>query len=108
MASGFGDMGSLLKQAQEMQRQLEKAKSELRDSKIEGRAGGGVVRVTVNGDRTDVFEVKIDQSVMEQNDTAMVEDLVRGALGDALRRARQNEEETLSKLTGGINLPGLS
>lgn len=100
-------MGNLLKQAQEMQRQLEKAKAELANAKIEGRAGGGVVSVTLNGDRTEIHGVHIDPTVLEQNDPTMVEDLLRGAISDALRRAKQNEDETLSKLTGGIHLPGL-
>ncbi|MEX1026361.1 MAG: YbaB/EbfC family nucleoid-associated protein [Planctomycetota bacterium] len=106
--SGLGEMGNLLKQAQEMQRQLEKAKTELKEARIEGRAGGGVVRLTLNGDRTEVTEVHVDPSVFEQSDASLVADLLRSALGDALRRAKVNEEETLSKLTGGLNLPGLA
>jgi len=105
--SGLGEMGNLLKQAQEMQRQLDRVRGELRSKSVEGSAGGGVVRVTLSADRHEVRDVVVAPEALSQNDPALINDLVRGALQDALRRAAQTESEELGKVTGGMQLPGL-
>ncbi len=105
--SGLGDMGNLLKQAQEMQRQIDKVKSELRTTMIEGSAGGGVVRIELSADRHEVKRVEIGPDVLQANDPKMLEDLVLGALQDALRRAEETEKKTIGQVTGGMHLPGI-
>lgn len=105
--SGLGEMGHLLKQAQEMQRQLDRVREELAKLEVEGFAGGGVVRVKVAADRKEVLGVTIAPEVLAEQDAPMVEDLVRAALQDALRRAAEAEKAAIGRVTGGMNLPGL-
>ena len=105
--SGLGEMGNLLKQAQEMQRQVDRVRSELRTRTVEGHAGGGVVRVELTADRHEVKSVHIAPDVLKGSDAAMLEDLVLGALQDALRRAQEVEREAIGRVTGGMQLPGL-
>jgi DNA-binding YbaB/EbfC family protein len=104
--SGLGDMGNLLKQAQEMQRQLDRAKEELRNTTIEGTAGGGSIRIEVSGLRQPL-SVSIDPEVLSGSDAGMLEDLVLAALRDALGKAEVKERDTMGGVTGGMNLPGL-
>lgn len=105
--SGLGEMGHLLKQAQEMQRQLDRVREELKKREVEGLAGGGVVRVRVTADRHEVRGVSIAPEVLAEKDAALVADLVQAALQDALRRAVEVEKEAIGRVTGGMNLPGL-
>lgn len=104
--SGFGDMGNLLKQAQEMQRNLDRVRAELKDQVVEGRGGGGAVRVEVNGDG-EVRAVHIDDEVAGSGDRAMLEDLVLAALRDGISRSMALRREKLGAVTGGLDLPGL-
>ncbi len=104
--SGLGDMGNLLKQAQMMQRELEKAQSELAQARVEGTAGAGAVRVAIDGDGH-VVELEISAETMANADKGMLEDLLLAALRDGIGRAQDLRKERLGKVTGGLNLPGL-
>jgi DNA-binding YbaB/EbfC family protein len=106
MSGAFGDMGNLLKQAQKMQRDLEKAREELKAMRIEGTAGGGVVRVEADGDGQ-ILSVRIQPGVLTGAQASMIEDLVVAAARDAFAKATVQREERLSKVSGGLNLPGL-
>ena len=106
MSAGFGELGSLLKQAQQMQRDLDKAREELKARSVEGTAGGGAVRVVVTGDRQ-VTKIEIDPALLAKPDKALLEDMLLIALRDGLGRAAKLSAETLGRVTGGINLPGL-
>ena len=106
MSGAFGDMGNLLKQAQKMQRDLERAREELKAARVEGSAGGGVVRVECDGEGR-IVRVKIQPDVLGSSDAAMVEDLVLAAARDAFAKATALREERLSQVSGGLNLPGL-
>jgi len=103
--SGLGDMGNLLKQAQEMQKEMEKARAEVAAARVEGNAGGGAVQVELDGDGM-IQRVTISPDV-DLKDRGMLEDLVLAALRDGIGRAHRLREERLSKVTGGLNLPGL-
>jgi DNA-binding YbaB/EbfC family protein len=105
--SGLGEMGNLLKQAQEMQRQVDRVRGELRTKIVEGRAGGGVVRVEITADRHEVKLVHISPDILKGNEPAMIEDLILGALQDAVKRAEETETEAIGRVTGGMQLPGL-
>ena len=105
--SGLGDMGNLLKQAQEMQRQLDKAKTDLRERQVEGQAGGGAVRIVLSGDRQEVHDVHVDADLVRSMEPGMLEDTFQAALRDALHRSHELEKEILGRVTGGMNLPGL-
>ncbi len=104
MSGSFGEMGNLLKQAQQMQRELERAKEELKALRIEGTAGGGVVRVEVDGDGM-VRGVSIRPDAA--GDVKLLEDLVLAAVRDALTRAAKEREVRMTRVTGGLPLPGL-
>ena len=105
--SGLGEMGNLLKQAQEMQRQIDRVRGELRTKTVEGFAGGGVVRIELSADRQEVKAIEISPEVTQANDPKMLADLVLGAVQDGLRKAQEVEKEALGKVTGGMHLPGL-
>ena len=106
MSGAFGDMGNLLKQAQQMQRELDRAREELRSAKVEGSAGGGAVRVEVNGDGQ-VQRIHIRPETLETKDAAAIESLVLAAVREGIDKAAALREERLARLTGGLNLPGL-
>lgn len=106
MSGAFGDMGNLLKQAQEMQRQMDKVRAELSEVEVVGTGGGGVVRVRVNGDG-EVLQLEIGDDVVASGDRGMIEDLVLAALRDGIGQAARLRKERLSSVTGGLNLPGM-
>lgn len=103
--SGLGEMGNLLKQAQEMQRQLDAVRAELRSRSVEGMAAGGAVRVALSADRHEVRGVHIAPGVPAE--ARLLEEAVAAALRDALKRAAEAEREAIGRITGGMNLPGL-
>lgn len=106
MSGAFGDMGNLLKQAQKMQRDLERAREELKTLRVEGTAGGGVVRVEADGNGQ-IVSVRIQPGVLAGAEAGMVEDLFLAAARDAFAKATALREERLSKVSGGLHLPGL-
>lgn len=106
MATGFGDMQSLLKQAQEMQRRMQDMQRALGERILEGTAGGGAVKAYVNGNQ-ELQAVKIDKAAVDPGDVETLEDLVAGAVRQALQLAKELRERELGKVTGGMNLPGM-
>ena len=107
MAKGIGGMGNLLKQAQEMQSRMAKIQEELAQKTVDGSAGGGMVQVTVNGQLA-LTRIKIDPSVINSEEKEMLEDLVMAAINDGMRKARDMASSEMSKITGGLKIPGLS
>ena len=106
MATGFGDMQGLLRQAQDMQRKLQDVQRSLGEQTVEGSAGGGAVKVVVSGNQ-DVVSVKILPAAVDPTDVETLEALVAGALKQAMQAARQLREREMQKVTGGLNLPGM-
>jgi nucleoid-associated protein EbfC len=106
MATGFGDMQSLLKQAQDMQRRMQDATRSLGERILEGSSGGGAVKAFVNGNR-ELQAVKIQKAAVDPNDVDTLEDLVTAAVRQALQAARELHEREMAKVTGGLNLPGM-
>jgi len=99
-----GAMGNLMKQAQKMQEDMQKAQEEVANMEVEGQAGGGMVKVVMNG-RHEIRKVSLDDSLM-QDDKEMIEDLLAAAVNDAVRRVEQQTQEKMSGITAGLNLPG--
>ena len=97
-------LGGLLKQAKEMQEKMGRMQEELAARSYTADAGGGMVEVTVNG-KQEVLNVRIDPTAM--NDSEILEDLIRAATNSALQRSQEAMKEELSKLTGGLALPGI-
>ena len=105
MAS-IGAMGDLLKQAQEMQSRMAKIQEELANKTVQGSAGGGMVQVTVNG-QFHMTAVQIEPAVINSAEKEMLEDLILAAVNDGMRKARELASSEMSKLTGGLKIPGL-
>jgi hypothetical protein len=99
----FGDMGGLMKQAQEMQKKMAEAQEAAAKAEVVGQAGAGLVKVTMNG-RHDVTSVSIDDSVLTE-EKELLEDLLAAAVNDAVRRVEAANQEAMKSITGGINLP---
>jgi DNA-binding YbaB/EbfC family protein len=101
------DLGALMKQAQKLQGDVAKAQEELGAMECDGAAGGGLVTATVNG-RFEVVRVKIDRTVVDPNDVAMLEDLVTAAINAAATKVRDTSKDRMAQLMGGLpGLPGL-
>lgn len=97
---GF-DMNSLMKQAKQMQQMMEDAKSKLEDMELTGTAGGGLVEVVVNGQKT-VLSVKIKPEACDPDDTEMLEDLILAAINDACVKAQEAEEALIPANVRGL------
>ena len=98
-----GGIGNMMKQAQQMQADMQKMQEEMANVEVIGKSGGGLVSVTMTC-RHDVKRVEIDDSVMD--DKEMLEDLVAAAVNDAVREVEKTTQEKYSGLTSGMNLPG--
>ncbi len=98
-----GGLGQMLKQAQQMQEDLQRAQEELASLEVTGSAGGGVVTVTLNG-RYQARGVSIDDSFVG-GDREMLEDLVAAAVNDAVRKVEELSRERMAGLTAGLSLP---
>lgn len=95
-------INDLMKQAQQMQEQMQKAQQELADKEVHGESGAGLVKVVMNG-RHDVRRVTIDSSLMTE-DKEILEDLLAAAVNDAVRKVEEGNRDALSGLTGGLDL----
>jgi DNA-binding YbaB/EbfC family protein len=98
-----GGIGNLMKQAQEMQANMQKAQEEIANLEVTGEAGGGMVKVTMTG-RHEARRVVIDDSLVG-DDKDMLEDLVAAAINDATHKVESVTQERMSGLTSGLNLP---
>ena len=98
-----GGIGNLMKQAQQLQENVQKAQAEIAAMEVTGESGGGMVKVTING-KHEARRVQIDPSV-PMDDREMVEDLVAAAINDAVRRLEAASQQKMSGLMGGMNLP---
>ncbi|QUI21224.1 YbaB/EbfC family nucleoid-associated protein [Vallitalea pronyensis] len=107
---GFGggmpnNMNNLMKQAQKMQKKMQEMQEDLDTQVFEASAGGGAVKVVVSG-KKEVTKVSIDPEVVDEDDVEMLEDLILAAVNEAMRTADEQVNQQMSKLTGGLNMPG--
>jgi len=100
-------MGNMMKQAQKLQSQMMKLQEELADKTVESSSGGGMVTVVANG-RQQIVSIQIENEVVDPDDVEMLQDLVLAAVNDALAKAQEMVSSEMGKLTGGLNIPGLS
>lgn len=98
-----GGIGNLMKQAQQMQENLQKAQAQIAEMEVEGVSGAGMVKVTMNG-KHDVRRVVIDPSLMS-DDKEMLEDLIAAAVNDAVRKVESVTQEKMASVTAGMPLP---
>lgn len=103
---GQFDMQQLLAQAQQMQQAVMQAQAEIAATEVEGQAGGGLVKVTIKA-TGEVIALTIDPKIVDPDDVEGLQDLVIGAVNDAMSNAQQLAAERLGPLAGGGSLPGL-
>lgn len=96
-----GNMNNLMKQAQKMQKQMEEATKELEEKEYEATAGGGVVKVKING-KKEITEVHLAEEVVDKDDIEMLEDLIMAAVNEALRIQGDDQNDQMSKITGNF------
>jgi DNA-binding YbaB/EbfC family protein len=101
------DMHTLMRQAKKLEKAMEEAKEKLAEVKVDGEAGGGLVKVHMNGKYL-VERIEIDPKAMDPNDKAMLEDLLAAAVNAAVEKARVAAEASMNQATGGIRIPGLA
>ncbi|MBI2002359.1 MAG: YbaB/EbfC family nucleoid-associated protein [candidate division NC10 bacterium] len=99
-------LGDLMKQAQKMKAEMDRIQAEVAGRTVEGSAGGGMVTAVANG-KGELLSVRIDPEVVRGEDLEMLQDLITAAANDALRKARDLLTQEISRLAGGLGLPGL-
>jgi len=102
---GF-NYGSMMKQAKAMQQKFLEIQKELKEMEFEASAGGGAVKVKVNGEQ-EIIEVKINKDMVTAGDLEMIEDMVMVAINDAVKQSKDEAKNKMASLTGGMNIPGL-
>ena len=104
---GFaGGMAQLMKQANQMQMKMKKVQEDIGQQSFDGTAGGGAVKVTVNGDHL-LKSVVISPDLIKSGDPEMLQDLVVMASNDAIKIAKETMAKEMEKISGGMNIPGL-
>ncbi len=98
-------MNQMMKQVQAMQRKLNKAQEELETKEVTGSAGGGMVTAVVNGSATAVRSIAINPEAVDPEDVEMLQDMVVAAVNEALRAAKELEQQTMGGIAGGLGLP---
>lgn len=99
-------LGDIMRQAQKLQEDMMKKQEEAKSKTVEATAGGGMVTVVANG-AGQIVSIRIEKDVVNPDDVEMLQDLILAAANEALRRAQEMVNEDMSKLTGGLQIPGL-
>lgn len=99
-----GNMATLMKQAQKMQKQMEDQAKEMETKEFKATAGGGVVEVTVSGKR-EITKISLSEEVVDADDIETLEDLIMAATNEALRKVEEESSSAMNKLTGGMSMP---
>ncbi|MBS0264403.1 MAG: YbaB/EbfC family nucleoid-associated protein [Planctomycetes bacterium] len=107
MFKGLGQFASLMKNAHEIQGRMKEMQETLRRLKVEGSAGGGMVKIEINGQQQ-VLGCQIEPSVIESGDRELLEDLVVAAVNQALDKLKQATAEQMERMTGGLDIPGIN
>ncbi|MBY0452486.1 MAG: YbaB/EbfC family nucleoid-associated protein [Bdellovibrionaceae bacterium] len=105
MKGMMGGMAGLMKQANQMQMKMKKMQEELATREFTGTSGGGAVSAKVNGDNK-VLALTIDPEVVKSGDAEMLQDMVVSAVNEALKTAKETSSQEMSKITGGMSIPG--
>ena len=101
------DLGGLMEAAQRMQQEMQRVQAELGAKTVEAQAGGGMVTAVVNGN-LEIVSVRLDPAVVDPKDIGMLQDLVVAAVNQALTKAKDLAQAELAKVTGGMQIPGLT
>ena len=101
-----GNMNKMMKQVQKMQQDMAKLQEEMKTRTVECTAGGGMVKVVANGNN-EIVAIEINPQAVDPEDVEMLQDLVLAAVNESLKNAQEMVAKEMSKLTGGMNIPGL-
>ena len=96
-----GNMNNLMKQAQKMQKQMEEQAKELEEKEYEATAGGGAVKVKING-KKEIIEVHLEEEIVDPDDIEMLEDAIMAAANEAIRMQDEDQQAQMGKITGGF------
>jgi nucleoid-associated protein EbfC len=99
------NIGNMMKQAQQMQQRMQEMQAQLDQVEMTGASGGGMVRMTLNG-KGDLKKVTIDKALMDPEEVEVLEDLILAAFTDAKAKVEEHVSAEMSKVTGGLKLPG--
>ena len=99
-------MGNVMKQAQKLQAKMQRLQEEMAEKTVETTSGGGMVKVVASGKQR-IVSIQIEKEVVDPDDVEMLEDLILAAVNDALLKSQEMVTQEMSKLTGGLNIPGL-
>ena len=99
-------LGDMMRQAQKMQAEMQRVQEEAKKKTVEASAGGGMVTIVASG-AGEIVSITIEKDVVNSDDVDMLQDLILAAANEALRRAQQMVTEEMSKITAGLNIPGL-
>lgn len=100
------NMNSMIKQAQKMQEEMEKIQQETEAEVVETTAGGGAVKVEING-KKELVSIKIDPDAVDPDDVETLEDMIMAAVNEGVKKADDMMQEKMGAITGGLNIPGL-
>lgn len=100
------DMGKMMKQIQKVQSNMVKLQEELAERTVEASAGGGMVRVVMTG-KMEVRSIEISKEAIDPDDPEMLQDMVVACVNEGIREAREMVSSEMSRITGGLNIPGL-
>ncbi len=102
----MGNMGKMMEMVQKMQQDMERLQEEIDEKTVEARAGGGAVRVIVNG-AMEIVDIEIAPEAVDPDDVEMLRDLIIAAVNEGMRAAREMVQEEMEQITGGLNLPNI-
>ena len=100
------NFNTIMKQAKKMQERMASLQKELETKTVEAQAGGGMVRVVVNG-KYEIVSLKIEKEVVNPEDVEMLQDLIAAAVNEGIRKAQEMTSQEMAKITGGLNIPGM-
>ena len=103
----MANFGNIMKQAKKMQERMARLQQELETKTVDASSGGGMVSVVVNG-KFEIVSLKIEKDVVNAEDVEMLQDLVMAAVNEGVRKAQEMTAAEMSKITGGLNIPGLT
>ena len=103
---GKGNMGNILKQAQQMQQRVSMLQKELEERELEVSSAGDAVKITING-KQEILSLKINPECIDPSDPEMLEEIVKTAANKAVKESQDMVSSAMSKVTGGLNIPGL-
>lgn len=106
MFGNMGNMANMMKKVQKLQADMAKLQEELKTRTLESTAGGGAIKIVVNGEKQ-ILSIKIDPGAADPQDIEMLEDMIMAAVNEALKKVDDMMAQEMGKLTGGMKIPGM-